>query len=46
MIFTSYYLWFLIDNCDFVIDDINEIVVFDKHKAFEPFVDEMMNRRI
>jgi hypothetical protein len=46
MSFSSYYLWFLIDYCHFIIDDIQSIILFSKHDAFQPFVEEMMNKRI
>jgi hypothetical protein len=45
MTFSSYYLWFLIDTCHFIIDDIKEIYVFDKHRAFNTFVTEFMTKR-
>jgi hypothetical protein len=46
MSFSSYYLWFLIDRCHFIIDDITSITLFTKHDAFRPFVEEMMDKRI
>ena len=44
--FSSYYLWFLIDRCHFVIDDIETVLLFDKHDGFNAFVNEFMNNRI
>ena len=44
--FSSYYLWFLIDTCHFVIDDIDKLLIFSKHDGFNSFVTEFMNRRI
>jgi hypothetical protein len=46
MSFSSYYLWFLIDTCHFVIDDIQSLILFEKHDAFKPFVQDMMNKRL
>ncbi|KAA6393950.1 MAG: hypothetical protein EZS28_010525 [Streblomastix strix] len=45
MCFTSYILWFLIDYCNFIIDDIDSIAQFDKHLGFESFACTMMNKR-
>ena len=45
MSFSSYYLWFLIDRCHFVIDDIKYICTFTKHDGFNNFVNEFMNNR-
>ncbi|KAA6356879.1 MAG: hypothetical protein EZS28_047594, partial [Streblomastix strix] len=42
----SYYLWFLIDDYHFIIDDIKQLVTFDKHTKFNAFVNEFMNKRI
>jgi hypothetical protein len=44
--FSSYYLWFLIDRCHFIIDDIKSVITFTKHDRFNPFVNEFMNNRI
>ena len=44
--FSSYYLWFLIDRCHFIIDDIEWISVWSKHDGFNLFVNELMNKRI
>ena len=46
MNFTSYYLWFLIDRCHFIVDDVEEIITFTKHTAFNNFVETFMNERI
>ena len=45
MIFSSYYLWFLIDEFDLIIEDISEICTFTKHLAFGNFFNKKMNRR-
>ncbi|KAA6402881.1 MAG: hypothetical protein EZS28_001593 [Streblomastix strix] len=45
MCFTSYILWFLIDYCDLIIDDIDSIALFDKHLGFESFACTMMAKR-
>jgi hypothetical protein len=45
MVFSSYYLWFLIDTCGFVIDDVKDMYVFTKHRAFNGFVEEFMRKR-
>jgi hypothetical protein len=46
MTFSNYYLWFLMDTCHFVIDDINDLYTFTKNRAFNPFVEEFMRKRI
>jgi hypothetical protein len=46
MSFSSYYLWCSIDRCHFIIDDIKSIIIFEKHKAFEPFVTEFKKKRV
>ena len=46
MSFSSYYLWFLIDTCHFVIDDIKSIIYFTKHDKFNKFVKTFTNERI
>jgi hypothetical protein len=46
MSFSSYYLWFLIDRCHFIIDDIKSIITFTKHDRFNAFVNDFMNNRI
>ena len=45
MTFSSYYLWFLIDRCHFVIEDVRYIVTFTKHTGFNSFVNIFMNNR-
>ncbi len=45
MPFSSYYLWFLIDRCHFVIDDVKSIITFTKHDKFNAFTSELMNKR-
>ncbi|KAA6363244.1 MAG: hypothetical protein EZS28_041229 [Streblomastix strix] len=44
--YISYYLQFLIDDCHFIIDDIKQLVTFDKHTKFNAFVNVIMNKRI
>lgn len=44
--FSSYYLWFLMDSCHFVVDDIRSITTFTKHKGFYNFVRTFMDERI
>jgi hypothetical protein len=46
MEFNNYYLWFLIDTCHFVIDEIKEIYVFVANRAFKNFVEQFMRRRL
>ena len=46
MSFSSYYLWFLIDTCHFIIDDIQSIILFDKHTGFNKFVKDFTKGRI
>ena len=46
MAFSNYYLWFLQDNFDFVIEDINYFIKFDAHEGFNKFVNHFMNKRI
>ena len=46
MSFSSYYLWFLIDTCHFIIDDVQSIILFDKHTGFNKFVKEFTKGRI
>jgi hypothetical protein len=45
MTFNNYYLWFLIDTCGFEIEDIKEMYVFEKHLAFNQFVQTFMTKR-
>ncbi|KAA6364323.1 MAG: hypothetical protein EZS28_040150, partial [Streblomastix strix] len=46
MSFSSYYLWFLIDDCHFIIDVVKSIMTFSKHNAFAPFVQHFSQQRI
>jgi hypothetical protein len=46
IVISCYRLWFLIDFCYFEIDDVKEMYVFEKNRAFNPFVTEFMNKRI
>ncbi|KAA6374210.1 MAG: hypothetical protein EZS28_030263 [Streblomastix strix] len=46
MAFSSYYLWFLIDDCHFIIDDVRQIVLFNKHDQFNSFIKEFTKNRI
>ncbi|KAA6403977.1 MAG: hypothetical protein EZS28_000503 [Streblomastix strix] len=41
----GYILWFLIDYCNFIIDDIDSIALFDKQFGFESFTIVMMKKR-
>ena len=45
MTFSSYYLWFLIDQFGFIVEDVKSIITFSKHLAFNKFVKTCMNRR-
>ena len=45
MTFSSYYLWFLMDRCHFVIEDVRYIVTFTKHTGFNSFVETFMQNR-
>ncbi|KAA6401239.1 MAG: hypothetical protein EZS28_003239 [Streblomastix strix] len=44
--FSSYYLWFLIDDCHFIIDDVKQIILFNKHDQFNSFIKEFTINRI
>jgi hypothetical protein len=44
MIFSSYYLWFVIDTCHFVIDDIEVCYIFEKNTPFKEFANRMMKK--
>jgi hypothetical protein len=46
MTFSNYYLFFLLDTCHLVIDEIKEITIFHKTDCFNKFVTTMMSRRI
>jgi hypothetical protein len=41
----NYMLWFLIDTCHFIIDDIDVMYVYEKHTGFKTFTDEMTKLR-
>ncbi|KAA6389347.1 MAG: hypothetical protein EZS28_015125, partial [Streblomastix strix] len=41
----GYYLWLLIDYCHFIIDVVDEIVLFTKHTAFKSFVEIIAEKR-
>jgi hypothetical protein len=41
----NYMLWFLIDICHFIIDDIRIIYVYEKHTGFRSFTEEMTKLR-
>ncbi len=44
--FSSYYLWFLMDTCHLVIDDIRSVITFSKHTGFNKFVTDFKDDRI
>jgi hypothetical protein len=46
MTLNNYYIWFLIDTCDFEIDEIEVLYTFEKHLAFSDFVNEFMTKRL
>ncbi|GHU19802.1 hypothetical protein FACS189472_10100 [Alphaproteobacteria bacterium] len=43
MPFASYYLWFLIDYCHFVVGGVRSLVLFSKHDSFNKFVTTIHN---
>jgi hypothetical protein len=45
MVFYSYHLWFLIDRCGFVCEDIDIIRVFTAHDRFHEFAAQTRTRR-
>ena len=45
MTFSSYYLWFLIDQFGFIIEDVKYIQTYSKHLAFNKFVNTFTERR-
>jgi hypothetical protein len=45
MSFSSYYLWYLIDRFHFKIDDIKTLIVFNKSKCFNKFVNDFTSNR-
>jgi hypothetical protein len=46
MMFSTYYLWFLIDVYHFVVEDVEILCTFSKNKQFNEFATEMMKKRI
>jgi hypothetical protein len=42
----DYHLWFLIDTCYFVIDDVEELYVFENNRAFNAFGEGFMKSRL
>jgi hypothetical protein len=46
MVFSSYYLWWLMDVCHFEIDDIEVCYVFHKSTSFKEFANRMMQKRL
>jgi hypothetical protein len=45
MSFGMYELWFLIDECHFIIDDIETVILFTKHDKFKGFVNHFFKER-
>jgi hypothetical protein len=45
MSFSSYYLWYLIDRFHFKIEDIKTLIVFNKSKCFNKFVNDFASNR-
>ena len=45
MAFSTYYLWYLIDEFGFVVEDVKSIITFDKHLKFGNFVGKCMSAR-
>jgi hypothetical protein len=45
MVFYSAYLYFLMDTCGFVIDDVERLHVFTAHESFNEFATQTMKRR-
>jgi hypothetical protein len=46
MVFINYYLWLLMDDFNFQIDDVEEMAVSYPTDCFEGFFDEMMAKRV
>jgi hypothetical protein len=44
-VFYSVYLYFLIDTCGFVIDDVERLHVFSSHTSFKEFATQTMTQR-
>ncbi|KAA6368875.1 MAG: hypothetical protein EZS28_035598, partial [Streblomastix strix] len=45
MSFNNYYLWLLIDQFHFIVDEIVSVTTFTKHDSFNSFVKEFMSIR-
>ncbi|KAA6379203.1 MAG: hypothetical protein EZS28_025270 [Streblomastix strix] len=45
MSFNNYYLWILIDQFHFIIDEIKSVTTFSKHDKFNGFVKDFMQQR-
>ncbi|KAA6374352.1 MAG: hypothetical protein EZS28_030122 [Streblomastix strix] len=45
MSFNNYYLWLLIDQFHFIVDEIVSVTTFSKHDSFNSFVKEFMRIR-
>jgi len=46
MSFSSYYLWFLMDEFEFTMTEVSDIIVFSKHDSFKAFVSSFREDRI
>jgi len=46
MSFSSYYLWFLMDEFEFTITEVSDIILFSKHDSFKAFVSSFREDRI
>jgi hypothetical protein len=46
MTFNNYYLWFLIDTCHFVVEDVLQMTIFTGTDCFSSWVQKMMNKRV
>jgi hypothetical protein len=48
MVFNNYYIWYLMDRFDFVIEDVEEMAIFEKNEKglFTNFVQSYMSTRI
>lgn len=44
--FNNYYLWFLIDTCHFVVEDVEQMAVFTRTDCFKPWVEKMKDQRV
>jgi hypothetical protein len=45
MSFGMYELWFLIDKCHFLIDEVQTVITFTKHDKFNKFVNHFFDER-